>query len=372
MNRYFPALDVLRLIAATLVMVGHVELILNYRWMEGFMSASLVHESGKAGVAIFFALSGFLLAKIAMEEKESKDGFCIKQFVKKRALRILPLYYFIMIVAFFFLAKSNVFYVENQTEELRLLFVQKLLLYVALLPQLNDVFFNEKVSTVLQFWTIGSEVIFYLILPFLIRAKKPLKAMITAFIAFTILKYSLQLLVGKTPFEGIVSTLYYIMLFNRIECLLLGAIAAVLMHQKHKWAVSLASKDNMIFGTGLIVLMLIMHRRIITGFDYALYTAAIIPFLLYFTAPERKPSNSKLMKLLTYGGKISYSIYLTHIIVLMAVWYFIYEYTLLAENSFTIAFYAVGMVAVYAVSAITYRFIELPFLNMKKKSSDKK
>jgi hypothetical protein len=53
-----------------------------------------------------------------------------------------------MIVAFFFLAKSNVFYVENQTEELRLLFVQKLLLYVALLPQLNDVFFNEKVSTV--------------------------------------------------------------------------------------------------------------------------------------------------------------------------------------------------------------------------------
>jgi peptidoglycan/LPS O-acetylase OafA/YrhL len=41
----------------------------------GFMSASLVHESGKAGVAIFFALSGFCLAKIAMEEKKAKTVF---------------------------------------------------------------------------------------------------------------------------------------------------------------------------------------------------------------------------------------------------------------------------------------------------------
>ena len=93
MNRYFPALDVLRLAAAMLVMLGHVELILHYRWMEGFIPDSLLYEMGKAGVAIFFALSGFLLAKIAIEEKESTSGFSLKRFYKNRALRILPLYW---------------------------------------------------------------------------------------------------------------------------------------------------------------------------------------------------------------------------------------------------------------------------------------
>jgi peptidoglycan/LPS O-acetylase OafA/YrhL len=367
MNRYFPALDILRLAAAMLVMLGHVELILNYRWMEGFMPDSLLYETGKAGVAMFFALSGFLLAKISMEQRENAAGFGVKQFLKNRALRILPLYYFLMVIAFFLLSRFDVLYVEKQTEELREFLLQKFMLYFFLLPQFNTIFFKEHVPVILQFWTVGSEVLFYILLPFLILAKKPLQLMISVFVAFVISKFALQLLLGKTPFEGGIAALYKIMVLNRIDCMLIGAIAALLLHQKHKWAATLSSKDNMIFGTGLVVIMLVMHRRIINGFDYALYAAAIVPYLLYFTLPERKIEGGMLLKAMAFGGKISYSIYLTHFMVLMGVWHLISHYSTFAGSEFAALFYVLGIASVLVVSAITYQFIELPFLNMKKK-----
>ncbi len=335
--------------------------------MDGFMPDSLLYETGKAGVAIFFALSGFLLAKISIEETESIAGFSVKRFFKNRALRVLPLYYFLTVIAFFLLSQHSVFYVAKQTEELREFLPQKFLLYFFLMPQFNTVFFKEHVPVAMQFWTVGSEVIFYAMLPFLIRAKKPLQLLMKVFAVFVIAKYSLQLLSGKTQFEEVVSTFYRSMVLNRIDCMLLGSIAALLLHQKHKWAATLSSKDNMIFGTGLVVIMLFMHRRIINGFDYALYAAAIIPYLMYFTSAEQKSTDNFFVKALAFGGKISYSIYLTHFMVLMAVWYLLYEYTSFSGSEFAALFYGVGVASVYAVSAITYRVIELPFLNMKKK-----
>jgi len=367
MNRYFPALDVLRLAAATLVMLGHVELMLNYRWMEGFMPDSLLYETGKAGVAIFFALSGFLLAKILTEAKDTGEQVGWKVFLRNRALRILPLYYFVLAIAFVAAPAMNMFYIENSTEEMQAFFFEKLLLHLLLLPQLNVVFFEQHVPTAIQFWTIGSEVVFYLLLPLIMQQKKPLKVMVVVFVAFALVKFLLQILYGKTDFDTYFGTLHQLLFLNRIDCMLMGSIAALLLNQKHKWAITLSSKDNMIFGTGLVVLMLVMHRRIINGFDYALYAAAIVPYLMYFTLPERKASSSLLMKVLAYGGKISYSIYLTHFMVLMAVWYLLYNYTPFVGSEFAALFYVLGVASVYVVSAVTYRLVELPFLNMKKK-----
>jgi len=365
MKTYYPALDILRFAAATMVLLGHVEFVLNFRWMEGFMPDSMEYEIGKAGVAIFFALSGFLLAKIAIEEKESEAGFNVKQFFKNRALRILPLYYFVTLISFFVLTRYSIFYIENETEELNEFLSQKLMLYLTLIPQFNNIIFKERVTIVVQFWTIGSEVIFYILLPFLMLVKKPLQLMIKLFVAFALLKFASQLLSGKTEFEEAVSILYQLMFMNRIDCLLVGSIAALMFHKKHKWALSLSSRDNMIFGTGLIVIMLFLHRRIITGFDYTLYSAAIIPYLLYFTSGEQKQTNNFFLKALAFGGRISYSIYLTHFIVLMVVCYLLYNYTLLHGDEFKLALYVIGAISVYLVSSLTYYIIERPFLRLK-------
>ncbi|WP_374987978.1 acyltransferase family protein [Pseudomonas aeruginosa] len=55
--------------------------------------------SAQTGVNIFFVLSGFLIAYLLIKEKEATGKIDIIAFIKRRALRIFPLYY----LAIFFL-----------------------------------------------------------------------------------------------------------------------------------------------------------------------------------------------------------------------------------------------------------------------------
>lgn len=361
---YFPALDVFRFFAALLVMVSHLELILTYRGLQGFMSNAFIFESGKAAVAIFFALSGFLITKLAMESKATNQ-FNIIDFYRRRALRILPLYYMLTTVVFFVLPRFTPFYVNKQSEELQQFFWHKLLLYLALVPNFNLALFNADIPGGAQFWTIGIEVIFYLLIPFLILQKHPLRAMVIVFSVLVLLKYSLQLTSNKSAFDSIGATVYRLLYFTRLDCLLLGAIAALLVHQKHSWTTELSTRSNMLYGLATFIFMLLFHKRFINGFDQILYTLTTIPAVLYFTQHYKPEQNNIGLRILTFGGIISYSIYLTHFALLMLVGHLLYDNTLLSGSNYVMVFYAVGIPTVLLVSTITYYLIEKPFLRMK-------
>jgi peptidoglycan/LPS O-acetylase OafA/YrhL len=79
-NTYFPALDGLRALAFLMVFAVHYEQML---W-------------GWAGVDVFFVLSGFLITGILYDSRD--DAHRVRNFYVRRALRIFPLYYGVMIL----------------------------------------------------------------------------------------------------------------------------------------------------------------------------------------------------------------------------------------------------------------------------------
>jgi peptidoglycan/LPS O-acetylase OafA/YrhL len=83
----YPGIDFLRALAVLLVAFYHFQML----------------PMGWVGVDIFFVISGFLIGGIILDKVKS-GSFDFVDFYKKRALRILPIYYFIMLLCFIFKA----------------------------------------------------------------------------------------------------------------------------------------------------------------------------------------------------------------------------------------------------------------------------
>ena len=92
-RRHFPCFDGLRAIAALSVVGVHTAVASGFtarsRW--GFYAARL-----EIGVAVFFLISGFLLYRpFAVAHLEGR-GVATGPFIRRRALRIVPLYWFVL------------------------------------------------------------------------------------------------------------------------------------------------------------------------------------------------------------------------------------------------------------------------------------
>jgi peptidoglycan/LPS O-acetylase OafA/YrhL len=73
-TRYWPELDGLRALAVLLVVAEHTDLL----------------RGGYIGVDIFFALSGFLITTVLLEEHAERGTFSLPRFYARRVLRLYP------------------------------------------------------------------------------------------------------------------------------------------------------------------------------------------------------------------------------------------------------------------------------------------
>jgi peptidoglycan/LPS O-acetylase OafA/YrhL len=80
---YVPSLDGLRGFAVIVVLLFHV------RWTP----------SGYHGVDVFFTLSGFLITCLLIQEWQATGSIDLKQFYFRRALRLLPALFAVLVTA---------------------------------------------------------------------------------------------------------------------------------------------------------------------------------------------------------------------------------------------------------------------------------
>src|SRR5437762_1861238 len=85
---YRPALDCLRGVAVLMVMFDHAG---SYLWHNDVLSG------GGFGVDIFFVLSGFLITVLLLEEWDKTGRISLKGFYMRRALRLLPALFLVLI-----------------------------------------------------------------------------------------------------------------------------------------------------------------------------------------------------------------------------------------------------------------------------------
>ncbi|MBL9078365.1 MAG: acyltransferase [Planctomycetes bacterium] len=93
--RHLPVLDGLRAIAVLMVLWNHVPRTLP-GYPEWLVYAEILIGPGGFGVELFFVLSGFLITRILIAERE--QGVPVRWFLLRRCLRIFPIYYLLLAV----------------------------------------------------------------------------------------------------------------------------------------------------------------------------------------------------------------------------------------------------------------------------------
>ncbi|MDX6375119.1 MAG: hypothetical protein QOD98_4107 [Nocardioidaceae bacterium] len=147
-DRTFPALNAVRAAGALMVVLTHAAFNTG-RINDGWVGAMLARFD--FGVTLFFVLSGFLLSRpwfvaAALGEREPSA----RHYLWKRALRILPLYWVVVVAAFLVDPQNKDATWQDWVSQLTLTQLYR-----------HDLL----ASSLTQMWSLCTEVAFYLVLP---------------------------------------------------------------------------------------------------------------------------------------------------------------------------------------------------------------
>lgn len=149
---HIPHLDTLRTFAALIVVCEH------------FLGDwSIAHMGvGRYGVDIFFTISGFLITSILLRQKEKKSATkkstLVKNFFARRALRLFPVYY-LLLIALLCLSIVTGIWIGNR---------QDMVYFYTYTPNILFYLKNYQSTLLNHTWSLGIEEQFYLIWPWLI------------------------------------------------------------------------------------------------------------------------------------------------------------------------------------------------------------
>jgi peptidoglycan/LPS O-acetylase OafA/YrhL len=91
-NNRIPSLDGLRAFSILLVLMGHGAATVPAGWQPSEWSSAII-ENSSLGVYVFFVISGFLITRLLMKERQKTGNISIKDFYIRRAFRIWPAFY---------------------------------------------------------------------------------------------------------------------------------------------------------------------------------------------------------------------------------------------------------------------------------------
>lgn len=303
---------------------------------------------GKLGVVLFFVLSGFLITYLLLDEINLTTKINMKNFYIRRILRIFPLYYLILIFSFFILPNFTFFSFPDKPISFENFPLKQLILYFTMFPNLAAANFSS-IPFASQSWSIGTEEQFYLIWPiiFILFPKRKIQMIILTIIIYLIIKFFLK---NNNTF------LYnFWMLFN-IDCMAIGGVIAYIKFNNLPILKYLINTRTFIL-TLIFLLMLILFGINFGFFHYEIY-ASLFSILILNLACNKNISNLLEFKILDYLGKISYGLYMYHVIAIFII-------IKITNNSLLI--YLFSILSTIIIAHISYNYFEKPFLKMKKK-----
>ncbi|MDC3134246.1 acyltransferase, partial [Bacteroidota bacterium] len=317
---YFPGLNSLRFFSALTVIITHVELMKHKFGFANLWTNKLIFHFGGIGVSFFFVLSGFLVTYLMLEEKRNFNFFSIKNFYLRRILRIWPLYFFILIFGFFILPKFTYipFFSEYFIDE----FFFNLIFYLLILPNIAFSIYHA-VPLIGQSWSIGVEEQFYILWPILFNFfKKFSLKVLTYFLIVWISIKSIFLIFSLYFNNEIVSIVKKNLAMLKFENMIIGAIGAlILFENKLNILKVIYSKTIFLIALfGIIISVYILPEFLFDG----IHLLHSIFFIVIILNVSNNPNTFLKLEssVLNFLGKISYGLYMYHLIVI----YFVLSY----------------------------------------------
>jgi peptidoglycan/LPS O-acetylase OafA/YrhL len=323
---------------------------------------------GVYGVPLFFFLSAFLITELLSKEQDQFGKISVKSFYIRRILRIWPLYFtffFGMVLVTLFSDKFG--HISPGTQ-----------LAFSLFSGNWYITFNEWLSSypINPLWSISVEEQLYILLPLVVfyAGKRGLK--IFSFLALLI-AYVTVIYYAQKPTKGFSGE--WTNSFIHFQFFAAGILLSVYMKGwQSKWT-TMSRVALFIAGLACWLVASIVcgiHAdaphlstipQAISGW-FLILTGVVLFFLSLYGASDKYMPSA-----LVYLGRISYGMYIFHITLFWIV-YQIYKNELAAFSE-KIGLYewrngvgfVIAFIATVAISMLSYRFFEKPFLRLKKK-----
>lgn len=300
------------------------------------------------GVRLFFIISALTIF-ITLNNKKQDKQERINFFFIKRLFRIAPMYYLAII---YYIIIGLIFYSR-----------------IDYINVISNLFFVHGLSpeTINSFvpggWSITVEMFFYCLIPFIITRINNLNNAVTFLVISFLFRfvsiYLTRRLIGNEGINGEFLSLFFP---SQLPVFALGIILYFIIIKQEKIKISIYN-----------VLALVLLATISLTFKY--YNLIFVDYLLFsyaFSVLIIIMSKVKIILLdnciTRFIGKISYSLYIIHFIVIF--WLTKYHFNSLLQGSSSVNFWLFLLITIIlssVISYVTYLLIEKPFQNLGKK-----
>lgn len=340
-RQYFPALDGLRAISILLVLLHHT----NRAPQRGVLNVlRTLQENGRYGVGCFFLISGFLICTLLLREAAQTGRVDLWKFYGRRALRLLPLYYAVLLGAAVLVFGLHQYSPANQ-ELFRQKFPAYLFYYSNWLPTATQgPFFCA--------WSLAVEEQFYLVFGLLL-CFAPRRWVIGLVGWALLIKIAVYMAFGAVDAH---SELWRVA-FSYREPVLIGVLVAFALHDPagHAWLRRRLGPWWVAAGAaaGAAMWLLLHAMRHESAADAQLLYVVMAVVLVGLVVREHTPIIEG--RLLRHIGRVSYGIYLLHLFVLNAV-------TRLAPDGGAVAVFVGSTMATIVLATLVHRYFEQPII----------
>lgn len=341
-----------------MMVVAFHALSIQAKYLSGVILLPELLRIGQTGVDFFFAISGFVMVLVTKRENYTITG--VYTFLRGRFLRIYPtywVYYFILLLVYFAIPG-----IINQSQGGNINLVNSFFL----MP-------SDTLPLLMVAWTLTHELWFYIVFAILLfLPSQPRMLAILGWLVFIVFAWQYDLL-KNSPTERIISHLYSIEF-------VLGALSAFTYLKIKSFEKPLALIIIGLSSLALVIAWAVIEWPTQAGMDLHVTLLRVIllgggysAMLLALALAENTGwvSVNKLARLL---GDASFSIYLSHIIVLSICGraFQLYTHGYPPQPLEALIFWVITFSCVVICGYISYRLIESPILSFASQKRDRK
>lgn len=339
-SRRLPSLDGLRAVSIALVLAGHLA---GARHFVAFETVAKAGDLGNLGVRTFFVISGFLITGLLAAERHKTGRVDLTAFYVRRGLRILPAF-FVFLMGAVLLSRVGFAALDRRDLLHALTYTSN---YRGVSPNFS----------LRHLWSLAVEEQFYLIWPLAfasLAVATGKRALAAVLIVVPILRVAISAM-----FPGYVE--YVPTAFESVcDALATGCLTALLLPQLRRTEWFRRVVFGRLFPLALVVVWIANRQSGHPKFFWLLCIPVMnILIALVMVRYVERPSlplgrilNAPAMVAI---GVLSYSLYL---------WQQLFLIQFRSPFSFLQTFPA-NVVMAFLCAAVSYRFVEVPFLRLK-------